>query len=362
MNEERKGPAAPEGHSPAPGLEGARRKSIRLSKEELVRTEPLLSDGPLPLLVRPALDGIDLPEWATQNRDFIQAHLLKNGGILFRDFEVPTTAHFERFIVAISGTLLEYDYGSTPRSHVGGRIYTSTEYPSREVIPHHNEMSYAGDWPMKIWFFSIQPATEGGETPIADSRRVFQRLDPAIRERFARKKVMYVRNYHEGLDVPWQKVFQTDDRSKVEEYCRSAGIQYEWLEQSRLRTREVHQGVAEHPQTGEPVWFNQAHLFHVSSLPAERREVLLAAYPEQDLPRNAYYGDGSPIEEQVLSEIREAYLQEAVVFPWEAGDILMLDNMLTAHARRPFAGPRKVVVGMAESFMNGPTEAKGASL
>jgi hypothetical protein len=28
----------------------------------------------------------------------------------------------------------------------------------------------------------------------------------------------------------------------------------------------------------------------------------------------------------------------------------MLDNMLTAHARDPFEGPRKVVVAMAQSY------------
>jgi len=44
------------------------------------------------------------------------------------------------------------------------------------------------------------------------------------------------------------------------------------------------------------------------------------------------------------------YQQEAVIFPWQAGDILMLDNMLTSHGRKPFVGARKVLVGMAEPF------------
>jgi alpha-ketoglutarate-dependent taurine dioxygenase len=69
---------------------------------------------------------------------------------------------------------------------------------------------------------------------------------------------------------------------------------------------------------------------------------------EEDFPRNAFYGDGSHIEASILDEIREAYHCEAVSFPWRRGDVLMLDNMLTAHGRAPFSGSRKVVVGMAE--------------
>lgn len=98
------------------------------------------------------------------------------------------------------------------------------------------------------------------------------------------------------------------------------------------------------------VWFNHAVFFHVSTLKPTIRKALLAEFSEEELPHNTYYGDGSPIEPDVLDEIRTAYQQEAVIFPWQVGDILMLDNMLTAHGRQPFLGRRKVVVGMAEPF------------
>ncbi len=110
------------------------------------------------------------------------------------------------------------------------------------------------------------------------------------------------------------------------------------------------QAVATHPQTGERVWFNQAHLFHVSTLPPDIRQALVSVLGEENLPRQAYYGDGSPIAAADLDAIRAAYWQETVVFPWQQGDILLLDNMLTAHGRRPFAGSRQVVVGIAEPF------------
>lgn len=324
------------------------RKTLKISQSELIKTELIQPQQLLPLVIKPTFDGINLAKWIADNQEFVEAKLLQHGGILFRDFHIKAIPEFEDFIKAVSGESIEYSYRSTPRSKVSGNIYTSTEYPADQLIPLHNEMAYSSSWPMKICFFCIEAAKQGGETPITDSRIVFQRIDPKVKEQFLNKKIMYVRNYGEGLDLQWENVFQTSRMSEVETYCRQAGIAFEWKDRNHLRTRQVCQAVAIHPKTGETVWFNQAHLFHVSSLKPEVRDFLLSNFNELDLPRNAYYGDGSPIEASVLDEIREIYQQEAVTFPWQKGDILMLDNMLTAHGRMPFSGPRKVVVGMAE--------------
>ena len=126
-------------------------------------------------------------------------------------------------------------------------------------------------------------------------------------------------------------------------------MEYEWRDGDRLRVRYVCQSVATHPATGEAVWFNQAHLFHKSSLADHAREALLSVLAEDELPSNAYYGDGSPIEESALAEIRGAFERASVSFPWLGRDVLMLDNMLVAHSRAPYEGTRKVLVAMAES-------------
>jgi alpha-ketoglutarate-dependent taurine dioxygenase len=326
-----------------------RRKAIGPSKNNLVKSDFFGSDRTLPLTIQPAIEGVNAAAWLKANRQPIEAELREYGALLFRKFELHGVSGFEEFIQALGHELLEYNYQSTPRSTVSGNIYTSTEYPAGQTIPLHNEMSYARSWPMKIFFYCGTPAEQGGETPIADSRKVFARIEPRIRERFIAKKVMYVRNYDEGLDLSWSTVFQTGDRAQVEAYCRQAGIDFEWRDRNRLRTRQVCQAAAVHPITGARVWFNQAHLFHVSSLEPSVRAALSSTYEEQDYPRNAYYGDGSIIENEGLENIREAYRQETLLFPWQAGDVLMLDNMLMAHGRRPFAGERKIVVGMAQS-------------
>lgn len=328
-----------------------KRQAVKVSPTDLAKAELFQPEQLLPLVIQPAVEGINLVTWAASNRDAIASWLLQHGGLLFRNFNIREVVQFEQFIQTLSGTLLDYSYRSTPRSKVSGKIYTSTEYPANQSIPLHNEMAYSLSWPMKIWFCCLKSAQQGGETPIVDSRKVFQRIDSKIKDKFIQKKVMYVRNYSDNLDLSWENVFQTKNKLEVEAYCRSAGIEFEWKEGDKhLRTRQVCQAVATHPKTGETVWFNQAHLFHVSSLNPEVRQTLLSTIKEEDLPRNVYYGDGSPIEDSLLDEIREIYQQEAVAFPWQEGDVLMLDNMLTAHGRKPFMGSRKVVVGMAEPF------------
>lgn len=331
-------------------LGAVRRQGVNVSQAKLIKAAPLMPGNSLPLVFAPTVEGVNLVAWATSNRELVATHLQKHGGILFRNFQVNGVAEFEQFIRTVAGELLEYRDRSSPRSPVQGNIYTSTDYPANQSIFLHSENSYAATWPLKLFFFCVTPAIQGGETPIADTRKLFERIDPKIRDRFIQKQVMYVRNFGDGFGLPWQTVFQTTNPAEVEEFCHNNGIEFEWKQGDKLRTRQVRSCVARHPQTGEMVWFNHAAFFHVSTLEPTIREALLAEFQEEELPHNTYYGDGSSIEPGVLDEIRATYRKETVTFPWQAGDILMLDNMLTAHGRRPFVGSRQVVVGMAEQF------------
>jgi amino acid adenylation domain-containing protein len=322
-------------------------KAVSLSRASLVKTS-FLAEGPdAPLVVEPDVENFDLADWATSNRRFIERKLYEHGSLLFRNCGVKSVAGFEGFArTQCSGLFGEY--GDLPREGHGGKVYGSTPYPSDRAILFHNESSHMHRWPMKIWFMCMQAPETGGETPVVDCRKVYRLLDPKIRERFAEKRLMYVRNYVEGLDVSWQNFFRTKDRAEVEAYCRAASVEFEWKNERDLRTRQVCDAVARHPRTGEETFFNQIQLHHVSCLEPAVRESLRSVFGEEDLPRNVYYGDGSVIEDSVVDTVREVYDRAAVNFPWQPGDVLMLDNMLTAHGRNPYTGARKVVVALGD--------------
>ncbi|MEG5063351.1 amino acid adenylation domain-containing protein [Microcoleus sp. B3-A4] len=322
-------------------------KVVTLPDGELIKTEFLQPGELFPLVIKPAARDVDLIDWAKNNRTSIETKLQQHGAILFRGFTEPLVSTFEQFALGICPELFS-EYGDLPREGIGGKVYGSTPYPADQTIFFHNESSHLHRWPMKIWFFCVQPAQSGGETPIVDCRKVYQLLDPKLREKFAQKQLMYVRNYTDGLDVSWQEFFKTAQKTEVEQYCRQAGIEFEWKEGNKLRTCKRRPAIAKHPKTGEMVFFNQLPLHHISCLDPAVRNSLLSVFGEGNLPRNVYYGDGTPIEDSVMAEIQAVYQQATVSFPWQAGDILMLDNMLAAHSRNPFVGSRKIVVAMGE--------------
>lgn len=286
--------------------------------------------------------------WLPAHRTELRRLLLRHGSLRLSGAGLTSTDQLAEVAADLGGGALEYTERSTPRSRVAGSVYTSTEYPADQRIPQHNESSYSARWPDHLFFLATRTPHTGGQTPVADSRAVLAELPADLVERFAALGIRYTRAYHEGIGLSWQEAFQTDDRSHVEEYCRAAGITWEW-DGDLLRTSQVRPALTQHPVTGETVWFNQAHLFHIGSLPAPTTEALLAVFPEQDLPRNAYFGDGTTIEADTLAEIHAAFDRTTLAPDWSTGDVLVVDNVLASHGRAPYEGDRTILVTMTSA-------------
>ncbi|MBO4206899.1 TauD/TfdA family dioxygenase [Micromonospora echinofusca] len=302
----------------------------------------------LPLVVES--DGTALTELIAGRREELRASLVEHGALLFRGFDVGGVDGFDAVVRALAGEPLTYHERSSPRHSIKGNVYTSTDYPPDEEIFLHNENSYQAAWPLTLFFYCVTPPETQGATPLADVRRVYDLIDPAVREEFVRRRWMVVRNFHGDFGTRWQHVFNTEDRDEVAAYCARNRIDIEWTGADGLRTRSVRDAVHYRPGSDVPRWFNHATFFHVTTLAKDLQEGLLDMFGEEGLPTNTYYGDGGRIPDDVMDHLRAAYREASVRFDYAKDDVVVVDNMTAAHGREPFTGPRKIAVAMAEAY------------
>lgn len=324
----------------------------------MIQTRPLDPENDLPLLVENDAgangNGPDaLLGWYRDHQELIDRELAQRGAILFRGFTVDQQEVFEKLVRSLPGQMLDYVDGNSPRKKLASGVYTSTEYPAQYFISMHNELSYSEHWPARLFFCCVIAPQEGGETPIADSRKILAGLDPGIAEMFISRKVKYIRRLHggRGFGPSWQTTFETKDRAVVEQLYAGTDTGLVWTDDGGLSLSHVRPAVAVHPKTGETVWFNQADQFHPSTHPRQVYDSMMMLYKGREdlLPQNARFGDDSEIPRDVLDEVRATIQREIRTFPWRQGDLLMLDNMLVCHGRMPFKGPRKILVSMTDS-------------
>ena len=315
-----------------------------------MKTNDIKTISGVKMMIRIDNTNLDAMSWTDGNKDFVESILSTSGALLVRGLNIAGGEEFGDILRNLFGEELSaYTYRSTPRTQINSsNVYTASEYHPSETIPQHNENSYSNSWPMRIGFLCKTVADKMGNTPISDSRVAYREIPEDIREEFEKKGVMYVRNYLD-IDLPWTEVFQTKDKKVVEKYCKKNNLKFEWIANG-LRTRQVNQATTLHPTTNEKLWFNQAHLFHISNLDDELREGLIELAGEENLPRNTYFGDGTPMDTEMLSIIRNVYERTKFSFQWEKNDLLLLDNMLFTHGREPFEGSREILVGMAREY------------
>lgn len=320
---------------------------------------PSFTDGSFPLVAE-VDDHLrsDPARWAETHRGEIEDALLRAGAALIRGSEISSADRFRAVCAAISPELRNYVGGDSPRTGVADQVYTSTEYPSHLEVYLHNELSYAGWSPERVFFCCLLPAASGGETPVADGREIYRRLDPAVCDRFEARGVTYLQHLWDAGDTPgvgksWQETFETHDRNEVERYLQRSKMRFEWTD-AGLRTAATHPAVVDHSVTGERCWHNQADQWHremagvkVSFGGADDARIDPRTAGVDSLGNHVTFGDGSEIDVADLLHVRTVSQSCEVPVPWRAGDVLAVDNVLAMHGRKPFTGRRRVLVAMA---------------
>ncbi len=291
--------------------------------------------------------GIQLVDWYSENKDMLLQELLTSGALLFRRFSISQLHDFELFVAVAIGNTGKYIEGATPRSAVSSSIYTSTEFPAEHEIALHNELSYVVKPPQLLSFYCVEAAEEGGQTQLADTRKLLSLLDPDVIREFEKRGGWSLnRNFGFGMGPAISKSFGTDDPDELRKYCHDSGIDILHIGEGVLKTSQTRPVIHHHPVTGEATWFNHVAFWHPSSLPKEMHETLLKSFDVRDFPFSTYYGDGTEIPNDVIRHIRQAYVSSEILFDWKKGDVLLIDNWAVAHGRKPFKGARKILVAM----------------
>jgi alpha-ketoglutarate-dependent taurine dioxygenase len=193
-------------------------------------------DVPFPLVLTPRTnDTITLSEtvaFIEKYREEIFARLLRSGAILFRGFPISDAMAFDAFARSFNWLSLPYVGGAAPRSQVTSIVFTSNESPPSQPIPFHHEMAQVPKFPEHLMFFCEIPSKSGGETPIAFSPMIYDRISaelPDFVRKLEEKQVRYTRILPNGDDPNsaigrgWQSTYLTEDRLQAEKVCEEQG-------------------------------------------------------------------------------------------------------------------------------------------
>lgn len=300
-----------------------------------------------PAVLRAGASG-DPAAWAAEHREALRAAVVEHGSVLVRGLGLADAGTVADVAGRLTGRLMTEREAFAPRQPQPGGLYSATPWPANQPMCMHHELSYTLEFPGLLLFACLTAPTEGGATAVADAPTVLDALPADLVARFEREGWLLLRSYNDEIGAPWPEAFGTDDRGRVEAYCRANGIDVEWQPDGGLRTRQRRSAVIRHPVTGQRCWFNQVAFLNEWTLAPEVREYLVDVYGPDGLPFNTRVGNGDPVGEDVVALLNEVYEARTAREPWQPGDLMLVDNVRTAHSREAYEGPREVLVGMAD--------------
>lgn len=296
-----------------------------------------------------AIEKKKLASWVRQQSSWIREQLMTYGAMLIRGLPLDTPNDFEDFVDGAGFPRMPYIGGAAVRSPVTqGRVLTSNESPSSEAIPFHHEMAQVPTPPAYIFFYCDLPPESGGETSVLHSNRVYQLFVESNSEFAAKIEEMGVRyirimpavdDSSSAIGRSWRSTFDCETPEQAELKMTALGTTWHWLENGDLYTETATvPAIRMDPRTGQKTFFNS----------------MVAAYTGWQDTRNeatqsVCCGDGSPVNGEALLRLSKAMDYESVNIQWKRGDILLIDNGLVLHSRRPYKGARRILATLSPS-------------
>ena len=329
-----------------------------------VTATPYAAGNGLPLFLAPASDRLrssaeDVNNWLVEHAVAFDHVLAEVGAIVLRGFPIHSTDDFQTIGKHLPPLEMGYAGGNAPRESVKGNVMESTRADPSVLLYLHQEMAYNPQYPTRIAFLCNVASATGGETILADVRQIERRLPPELAAAVKERGLRYIRNFrspdrstgNKDIDTfhnTWSRAFKTEDKDEVAAICDARGVRYTWQPDGSLTLVSDLPGYRKHPVTGEEVWFNQMHTMALKPpvITPELDEAMEDFYAASDMRRPflVQYGDGGEIATEHLNAVYALFDELTVGFAWQAGDVMFIDNLHTAHGRNPFTGERDVQV------------------
>jgi alpha-ketoglutarate-dependent taurine dioxygenase len=300
-----------------------------------------------PPVVRAEAGG-DAVDWVEGHRNALRAVVAERGCVLVRGLGLRDAAEAGAVFQRLGSGLMAEREAFAPREPFPGGVYSVTPWPANQPMCMHHELSYALEFPGLVMFACLTAPAAGGATGVADAPAVLGALPAALVARFEQQGWLLTRTYNEDIGASVEQAFGTGDRHAVESYCRANAIEFDWQPDGGLRTRQRRSAVVRHPVTGQRCWFNQIAFLNEQTIDPEVREYLVEVYGQDGLPFNTFFGNGDPVGADVVDLLNATYETLTAREPWQGGDLLLVDNIRTAHSREPYQGPREVLAALAD--------------
>lgn len=236
--------------------------------------------------------------------------------VIFEGFDV-SPPELGVVLDAAMPSRMPYVPGHLRRARVGPGLYTAPIWPTGRTIPPHQVLCDSARWPAWLLLYCRAEIGSTAVIQVVDAEEWLRGLDPEVRAAFA-MGVRYDRHC-----PAWRSVFETSDQGSVERLLVAGGARWEWRADG-LRVWEHRAATTHHPATGAHVWFHQPYIWR---------------------PGEVAFADGTAIPDDYLRHIRRA--AHAIDVAWQAGDLLLVDNVLVAHGWPIRSGRGRAIVAMS---------------
>ena len=214
-------------------------------------------------------------------------------------------------------------------------------------------MSYAFYAPGRLLFYCLQPAPVGGENLVADMDKVATHLRPAFLAKLYNEPIILPRIYLNGADIKtnhyppmstWQQAFDTKNKQTAEQQALQGGYCVNWLPDDLMQTSITLFQTIEH-QGQQKLFTSLCENIDVKNINYSLAEGELKTHLEK---LQFCWADHTPFLAEDVAIFNQAYENEELKIPLQAGEILLINNLACAHGREAYQGKREIYVSMGD--------------